>query len=188
MLTAVDVARRLADGLEKQGFDYAIGGALALGYYANPRATVDVDINIFIPPASGLSRLLEILREIGFVADDPSRVEHSATTDGQFRGRVEHVRVDVFTPAIEFYATLAISKRKVSLLGRPLYIIGPEDLIVLKLMFFRRKDLADVEAVLRGGEELDLARIRSTLIGFVGESDERIREWDQLVSETGRKA
>jgi len=36
--TSVDVARRLADALEARGVDYALGGALALGYYATPRA------------------------------------------------------------------------------------------------------------------------------------------------------
>jgi hypothetical protein len=28
---------------------HAFGGALALAYYAEPRATVDIDINVFIP-------------------------------------------------------------------------------------------------------------------------------------------
>ena len=44
--TAVDVARRLADTLADEGIPYAVGGALALAYYAAPRATVDVDINV----------------------------------------------------------------------------------------------------------------------------------------------
>ena len=39
--------------LEDNDIEYAIGGALALGYYATPRATVDVDINIFVPPRTG---------------------------------------------------------------------------------------------------------------------------------------
>ena len=58
-LTSVDVARQLADALEDNDIEYAIGGALALGYYATPRATVDVDINIFVPPRTGLDQILE---------------------------------------------------------------------------------------------------------------------------------
>jgi predicted nucleotidyltransferase len=184
MLTAVDVARRLADALQKEGIEYAIGGAIALGYYANPRATVDVDINIFVPPREGLSEVLEVLTQTGFVADNPATVERTVTDDGQFRGRIENVRVDVFMPAIEYYASLSDRKREVNLLGRPMYVVGPEDLVTLKMMFFRRKDLADVEAVLRGDEPLDLERVRETLLEFVGESDERVHEWDVLVGET----
>ncbi|MGE0623787.1 MAG: hypothetical protein AB7I04_08785 [Pseudomonadales bacterium] len=186
MLTAVDIARRLADALEEARIEYAIGGAIALGYYANPRATVDVDVNIFVPPRDGLPAVLNVLGRIGFVADNPATVAQTAADDGQFRGRIEGIRVDVFMPAIEYYASLTDRKREVRLLGKPIHVLGPEDLITLKMMFFRRKDLADVEAVLRGGEPLDLARVRKTLVEFVGESDERLREWDVLVQETNR--
>ena len=184
MLTAVDIARRLADALEVERIEYAIGGAIALGYYATPRATVDVDINVFVPPRQGLARVLDVLCRHGFVADRPDTVEKTAVNDGQFRGRIEGIRVDVFVPAIAYYASLADRKRTVQLLGKPICVLAPEDLLTLKMMFFRRKDLADVEAVLRGGEPLDLARVRETLLDFVGEDDPRIREWDTLVGET----
>jgi hypothetical protein len=39
--TAAEIARAVADELERDGLPYAIGGALALGFYAPPRATVD---------------------------------------------------------------------------------------------------------------------------------------------------
>jgi hypothetical protein len=136
--TSVDVARRLADALEARGVDYALGGALALGYYATPRATVDVDINIFAAPASRLDEVLGLLRAEGFAPDSPDTLRRSALEDGQFRGRIDGVRVDVFVPAIEFYASLNDRKREVTLLGRPIQILGPEDLLILKLMFFRR--------------------------------------------------
>ncbi len=30
---------------------HAFGGALALAYYAEPRATIDIDLNVFVPVA-----------------------------------------------------------------------------------------------------------------------------------------
>jgi len=36
-----EVARVLADALDRRGLPYAVGGALALGFYAPPRATLD---------------------------------------------------------------------------------------------------------------------------------------------------
>lgn len=181
MLTAVDVARQLADVLEAEGIDYAIGGALALGFYATPRATVDVDINIFVPLPAGLNRIIEALQMAGFEADSPESLVRTATSDGQFRGTVAGVRVDVFVPAIKFYASLANRRRQVQLLGRPISILGVEDLLILKMMFFRRKDLADAEAVLRAQGSLDLSRVRATLVDFVGEEDPRVSEWDDLL-------
>lgn len=92
----------------------------------------------------------------------------------------------MFVPAIEFYASLADGKRLVHLLGKPLYILGPEDLLTVKMMFFRRKDLADAEAMLRGEQTIDRSIVRTRLVEFVGAGDARIREWDQLVAEAGQ--
>lgn len=55
--TAVDVARAIADVMERRRVPYAIGGALALGFYAPLRATVDVYVNLFIPPAEGFGAI-----------------------------------------------------------------------------------------------------------------------------------
>ena len=40
------------DALSRARIDHAFGGALALAYYAEPRATDDVDINLFTAPES----------------------------------------------------------------------------------------------------------------------------------------
>lgn len=158
--TAAEVARAVADVLDRHGLGYAIGGAIALGFYAAPRATIDVDINIFVPPADGLSVALRALSDAGFAPHEDEATLHArANAEGQFRGTISGLRVDVFVPAIAYYAELADRRRQVVLLGRPAWILGPEDLVVLKLMFFRRKDLADVEALLRDqGVSVDRAR------------------------------
>jgi hypothetical protein len=174
--TAVDVARSLAQALERREISYAIGGALALGFYAVPRATVDVDINIFLDPRTRFPLILDVLESAGFAGDaEPKVLADQAVQEGQFRGKVSGLRVDVFVPAIPYYASLAERRRQVPLLGQSIWILGPEDLVVLKMVFFRRKDLADVEAILRDQRDLDLEFVRQTLISLVGEDDERIK-------------
>lgn len=179
--TAVEVARRLANVLDERDVSYAIGGALALGFYAVPRATVDVDINIFVDPRTQLPLILDVLESAGFSADaEPYILAEQAVQEGQFRGRVSGLRVDVFVPAIPYYASLAERRRQVTLLGHPVRILGPEDLVVLKMVFYRRKDLADVEAVLRDQEHLDRNFVRRTLISLVGADDERIATLSEI--------
>ena len=183
--TAAQVARAIADALERRKIPYAIGGALALGFYAPPRATVDVDVNIFVTGERGFAKALGILNDSGFVAEaDPAMLLRQAREEGQFRGRIEGIRVDVFVSTVPFYKELKRRVRNAVLLGRPIKILAAEDLVVLKLMFFRRKDLADAEAVLRDqGTALDRRKVRDRLVKLVGEEDERVRVWDELASE-----
>lgn len=180
--TAAEVARVVADALERHGLPYAIGGAIALGFYAPPRATVDVDVNVFIAPEGGIGPLLAALEGEAFLpADPPERLRALAREEGQFRGTIRGIRVDVFVPAIPFYGELEAGRRQVTLLGRPLWILACEDLAVLKLMFFRRKDLADVEAMLRDqGTSVDRSSIRRRLVEHVGAHDERVAALDAI--------
>ena len=48
--STAEVARTLADALDRHMLKYPIGAAIALGYYAVPRAAVDVDVNVFVAP------------------------------------------------------------------------------------------------------------------------------------------
>lgn len=48
---ALEAGLRLAQ-LEQRGVPYAFGGALAYGQYGIPRATNDVDVNVFVEPAA----------------------------------------------------------------------------------------------------------------------------------------
>jgi hypothetical protein len=183
--TAAQVARAIADALERRKVPYAIGGAIALAFYAPPRATVDVDVNIFVSGERGLTKALEVLNACGFVAEaEPATLLRQAREEGQFRGRVEGIRVDVFVSTVPFYKDLRRRVRGAVLLGRPLKILAAEDLIVLKLIFFRRKDLADAEAVLRDqGPAIDRKKVRERIVKLVGEDDERVRAWDELARE-----
>ena len=181
--TACSVARRLADVLEAHDIPYAIGGALALGYYAEPRGTVDVDINIFVTPPDAVDALLHTLAQAGFQVERPDTVLRTATEDGQFRGRIDGLRVDVFVPAFDYYASLEKRRRRVPFGGADLWVLGPEDLAVLKLMFFRPKDLADLHALVRDyGEQLDVAAVRAEVAALIGDDDVRVCEWDRIVA------
>lgn len=182
--SAAEIARHLADALEGAGLPYAIGGAVALGYHSTPRATIDVDVDVFVDPVRDLDRVLDVLTKAGFEPDGPPEVlARQARSDGQFRGRVSGVRVDVFVPAIPYYAELEQRSREVILMGRPIRILGADDLAVLKIMFFRTKDLADAEALLRSPEaRIDRPFVRRKLASLVGAESERVRAWDDLVA------
>jgi hypothetical protein len=55
---------------------------------------------------------------------------------------------------------------------------------MFEMMFFRRKDLADVEQVLRvQGAQFDRPWVREQLVGMYGARDPRVSTWDNRMRE-----
>ena len=61
----------LHERLRGAGIAHAFGGALALAYYAEPRATDDIDVNLFLEPGA-VASVLDALTPLG-VSDDVER-------------------------------------------------------------------------------------------------------------------
>lgn len=179
--TAPEVARALADALDAAGIPYAVGGAIAYGLHAPPRATNDVDLNVFVE-LDRLDPALDAL-EAGGAVIDRSEASRSAEDRGDFSVRVRGMRVDVFVPSLHFYESVRRRVRDATLLGRPIRILSAEDLVVFKMLFFRAKDVGDVERLtMFQGEALDRRYVRQWLVDLVGETDVRIRRWDEIVA------
>ena len=51
------------------------------------------------------------------------------------------------------------------------------------MMFFRRKDIADVEQILRTLQSFNRSWVRQQLVEICGGPDPRIAQWDELVNE-----
>ena len=181
--SAPEVARRLADALEQAGVPYAVGGAIAYGLHAPPRATNDVDLNIFVS-ADETGRALDALEAAGASVQRESALR-SARERGDFIVRVGRMRIDCFVPSIALSESAATRVRRAILLGRPVSILSAEDLVLFKLLFFRAKDVADVERLARfQGERLDRAYVRRWLVEMVGEDDDRVQTWDRVTRES----
>jgi hypothetical protein len=179
--TAPAVARRLADQLELDGVPYAVGGAIAYGLYAPPRATNDVDLNIFLEPEQ-IDPALDALERAGAELDrDAARV--SAADRGDFVARVDGMRVDVFVLSIPLSSSAASRVSEGILQGRSIAVLAAEDLVLFKLLFFRAKDISDVSRLVAfQGDALDRRYIRRWLVDTVGEDDDRVTTWDSITS------
>ncbi len=149
--SAAEAAALVAGAFELASIPYAIGGALAYGLYGAPRATLDVDVNLFVAQF------------------------------GDFR-------LDLFVPSIPFCREA--ERTRVRLPAPPFleaaWFLSAEAITLFKLLFFRSKDLADLERlVARQGARLDVAYVRARLVEMMGEDDVRVRRWDELVREFG---
>jgi hypothetical protein len=181
---AFEAAAEISARLSQRGVDYAVGGALALGCWtARPRATIDADFNLFIPPDDA-DRCLDLLRDIGCTFDW-ARATSTLRSHGfcrvDFRGR----QVDFFLPITEFHEEARRRRTAIDLHGTRLDILDAESICVFKLMFFRLQDLADVEAVLRAqGARLDRSWIERQIVQLFGPRDPRVARWRELAAMT----
>lgn len=179
---AAQVAADLAAKLNAGGQDYAIGGAIALGFWGNPRGTLDVDLTVFLSHDQPTAAI-RLLQQIGCVVDAATATE-TLREHGFCRASFQAMRVDVFLPTIPFYELARARRRKFRLLNQDVWVWDAETLAVFKLMFFRRKDLADLEQILRSqGSVLDRDWIRTQLVELFGARDPRVSSWDELVQE-----
>ena len=68
--------------------------------------------------------------------------------------------------------------------GGRAWIWDAETLCVFKMMFFRPKDLVDVQSILREqSSTLDRAWVDAMLVDLYGQRDPRITRWRELVAE-----
>jgi hypothetical protein len=155
---------------------HAFGGAIALAYYAEPRATVDLDVNVFVPPSKA-DRVLERLGRLGVSGKATNVIER-----GQVRLWWGRNPVDVFFAYDAFHHMCGARTRKVPFAGMTIPILSAEDLTVLKAIFDRRKDWIDIEQMMfAGAGAFDVAYVRDWLVRLVGKRDGRITRFDEAV-------
>ena len=175
---------RIAQALEVYSISYALGGALAYGIWGIPRATIDVDVNVFVKDTE-LPDVFRALESLGIELDrKTAEQEHKAR--GMFVGRWGMYRIDVFTPSISFAWEAERTRVGKRVEGQNVYFLSAEALAVFKLLFFRNKDLVDLERLVAvQGERLDAAYVRRHIVSMMGEQDERVLRWDGLTRAAG---
>ena len=152
---------------------HAFGGALALAYYAEPRATIDIDLNVFAPPRHAAA-VLEVLGPLGVHGSIAL-----APADGQVRLWWGNNPVDLFFSYDRFHNAAAKAVRSVPFADTTIPILSANHLVVFKTVYDRPKDWVDIEAVREAGTDLDIAEILRWIGRLCGDTDPR---YDRIVA------
>lgn len=148
---------------------HAFGGALALAYYAEPRATIDIDLNLFV----AADRFASVARPLAKLGVDVAGAQELVERDGQVRVRWERTPLDLFFSYDPFHEAAAAKRRKVPFAGTRIPILAVEHLIVCKVVFDRPKDWVDIDAVATLGTTVDVAEVLRWVGRVVGDTDPR---------------
>lgn len=155
---------------EKLGIQYAIGGAVAMAFGGYPRATRDIDVLILLP-ALRSQELADAMNATGFHMRD--EMEHEVPVEvprmlassrefGHFRIWWKQVKIEVFTPRVPIQDSALKRRSKVAYGSESLWITTVEDLILLKMIFHRSKDIEDVRRLIESNRSsLDFGYLES---------------------------
>jgi hypothetical protein len=180
-LDSYQVAEELAARLDAAGCEYALGGAIALGFWAEARGTLDVDVTLYLS-LDDSAGCLQLLEKIGCKVDR-TRALAMLQEHNFCQVQLLGIRLDVFLPMSSFYEAAKARRREVPIGNRCAYIWDAETLCVFKMMFFRQKDLVDIQSVLRSqGASLDRAWVEESLLALYGSRGPRITRWRELAA------
>jgi hypothetical protein len=160
---------------------HAIGGALALAYYAEPRATIDVDINVFVPT----ERWPAVRKALSPLGVDVEVDVDALDRNGQVRLWWDRNPVDLFFSYDPFHDEMKRSARRVPFAETTIPILAPEHLAVCKAMFDRPKDWLDIEQILVATDPLDLPEIEAWLETMAGEESPRMTRLREVAERLG---
>ena len=167
----------LHHALARAGVAHAFGGALALAYYAEPRTTVDVDVNVFVT----VDHADDVAAALGPLGVDTTALSGPMPArEGQVRCRWGRTPIDLFFSYDALHEAMRVGTQLVPFGPDTIPILGPEHLVVCKAVFNRPKDWLDIEQILVATSPLDLDEIETWLERMVGSRDERRARFQAL--------
>ncbi len=160
----------LGDAMRARGWRWYVFGAQAVAAYGRPRLTADVDVTIE-PTGAGAGEVIAALDAHGF------------TLSAEHLGKARllpmvHVPsgfpLDLVIASPGLDDELLARARWLDLGGVEAPVVSVEDLVVMKVLAGRRKDLEDVRGVLAVQEaRIDLGRVRDLLGALESATGER---------------
>ena len=168
---------RLHRALVAAGLPHGFGGALALAFCTSePRATKDIDLNVFLGIEHVDQLLAALPRPVRVTDADRRRLER----DGQARLWWGDTPVDVFLSNHPFHDRAEANLRTVPFAGvDDLPVLACTDLAVFKAFFARPKDAVDVATMVTAGS-VDLPRLERTVAKLLGATDDRATFFERV--------
>ena len=156
LLAPVAAVQRLIEQLDDQG---VIIGGVAVSLLGQPRLTADADALILLS-VEELPQLMELARKEGLqprIADAVAFARRSRVV--LLRHQESNIDVDISLGLLPFEVETVERSTEHQAGTLRIRLPTPEDLIILKAVAHRPKDMLDIEAVIAAQAHLDTGRI-----------------------------
>lgn len=160
---------------------HAFGGALALAYHAEPRSTIDIDVNVFVPT----DRAVEVLEPLAAIGVDVTGAGATVARDGQVRVLWDETPIDLFFSYDPFHDVAEASAIEVPFADVSIRVLSAEHLTVCKVVFDRPRDWVDIEAMIAMGTRIETAEVLRWVGRIASDEDPRYDRIAALLSATG---
>ena len=155
MTTQEEALVGLAGFLEREGVPYMVIGGMANIIWGEPRATLDIDVTVWVAEPQLPSFVNRVAESYTVLVEDAlpfigrTRVLPLETASG--------VRVDMVFGLLPFEEDAIRRAKDIPIGGTNVRFCTPEDLLLMKIISDRERDLSDARAlVLRRWRELDV--------------------------------
>jgi hypothetical protein len=157
-----ELLAEISRAMARLGADWYVFGAQAVGIWAQPRTTKDIDVTV--RSDGDPHRIVSELDRAGFrlrVSDVDGFVERTSVLPFAHESGLN---LDVVLAGSGLEDEFLARSRSFRIHGEVVRLIDPSDLVVTKVLAGRPKDQEDVRMLFRfRGAELDVERIRSLL-------------------------
>ena len=173
MSALVDTLSLLAGVLDRKGLQWYVFGAQAVAIRGAPRATQDLDVTVFVA-RSDVPQLLADLQAVGLVHRYPGQEADLVDAGAVLPlGHASGMEVDLVIGDSGLERLALQRAERIDVGGVLAPVAHATDLLVMKILAGRGKDLDDARALLAGAE-VDIVEARdllSQLEEALGQSD-----------------
>lgn len=182
-----DALQNIVTMLERLAIDYSIMGGMAVRVHGIARPTQDLDLLVAITPAD-LSRFFDAIEGLGYTVSDVYRTGWVDRVAGMPLVKLRRylkdrgLDVDVFLVDSPFQKEVLRRSQDTELDGFRARVISPEDLVLLKLVAGRHRDLGDVLDILFTQGRLDEGYLRhwAQKLGVLDKLEQALKEAQEI--------
>jgi predicted nucleotidyltransferase len=178
MTTQEEALATLVRHLNAHGVPYMVIGGIANIVWGEPRATLDIDVTVWVEDQDLASTIRTFTSAFRSLVEDPetfvrqTRVLPVETAQG--------VRADVIFGQLPFEEEAIQRAHRIAMAGTTVRVCSAEDLVLMKIISDRERDLADARGIIRRRiTELDRAYLEPRVeeLARLLERDEIRQRW-----------